>query len=392
MKILRDTDILRIITSAAGRIEVNASYGDYTSPSSLALDRPANAVITTATTTTIVGSPAAGVRRNVKDVSITNNSTSVANLISVEHFDGTNAAELISFILLPGENCYMSENGGWIHNDATGAPYPPIGQGNYGGFSVTLLKNETAGDGVGFIYCSSKDPGFPGAWSPGTPGVNGRVTDGTTSADFGCVPIPNPAAGGNYLTEANIGGTVGQNHFLFDCLWVNTGLSVTTLTEQAIASPTLPARDINGTTNGEGCMIAALATAALGNAAIKGDTTVRYTNSEGVANRTATLAAVTGIGFPATPVIGTLVFFQLQAGDKGVQSIQGFTAVSTFTSGSLSLMIIRPLANVPAPIANIAGTSRGKTRLYNGTCMLHGHWIASTTATVVQGNIVVQAQ
>ena len=66
-----------------------------------------------------------------------------------------------------------------------------------------------------------------------------------------------------------------------DVLWVNSGLVVTTTTEQTFTTPTLPARDINGTTNGEGCMIALLFTAASTLAAAGSNLTVRYTNSKG---------------------------------------------------------------------------------------------------------------
>ena len=393
MKILRDTDILRMITAAAGRIEVNASFGDYTSPTTLDLDRPANSIITTATTTTIVGSPASGAKRNVKDVSITNNHATLSNLISVEHHDGTNAAELISFVLLPGENCYMNETGGWTHNDASGAPYPAVGAGQFDGFTTPFLKVGTAGDGIGWWYCTSKDSGTVGAWAPGTPGVNGRVTDGTLSADGGCIPIKNPGTGRNFLTEVSIGGTTPHTHMLFDVLWVNSGLSATTLTEQAIATPALPARDINGSINGEGCVIGLLAVSALGNSTTKFDTTIRYTNSDGVANRVATLVNQGGGSSPATPVIGTIVWFMLQAGDKGVKSIEGFSNVTTMTSGTFSLLIARWFPFVPNLVANIAGTWKATgagARLYNGTCMLHAYVIANVAATTIQGSLTVE--
>lgn len=390
MKLLKSTDIIRMTTSAASQIEVNASYGDYTPPSTLDLDRPNNAVVTTATTTTIIGSPSSGVKRNVKDISLRNNHATASCTVTIEHYDGTNAAEIYQVTLLPGETANFNETGQWLHTDATGAPYPPVGCGDYGGFSVPFLKTGTGADGVGYWYCSAKDGGFPGAWSPGTPGVNGRTTDGTDSADFGCIPIKNPATGANYLTETVIGGSLAHGHILFDVLWVNSGLSVTTTTEQTITTPTLPARDVNGSTNGEGLMIGLIVTTALSNGSGKADTTIRYTNSDGVANRVATLVAIAGSQFPASPVVGTLVWFNLQAGDKGVRSIEGITNVTTHTSGAFSLIIARWLEFVPSPIANIAGHKSGNTRLFNGTCMLHGYLGSAGTATSVHGNINVK--
>ena len=45
---------------------------------------------------------------------------------------------------------------------------------------------------------------------------------------------------------------------MIDVLWYNTGLVVTTTTLQAVTTPTLPARDINGSTNGDGVGLALL--------------------------------------------------------------------------------------------------------------------------------------
>ena len=179
----------------------------------------------------------------------------------------------VVFVLLPGENMTFTEGGRWTHRDQNGAEYPPVGLGAYTGFPVGFMKSGTASDAAGYWYCTSKDAGFPGAWSPGSPGVNGRVTDGAASGDYGCIPITNAVSGGNYLTEIQMAASVNHSHLLFDCLWVNSGLSITTTTAQAITMPTLPARDINGTTNGEGCMIAILCTAAVGLAAVASNAT-----------------------------------------------------------------------------------------------------------------------
>ena len=137
---------------------------------------------TTATTTTIVDSPAASTQRNVKAIYVTNNSTGTSCIVGVEHFDGTTAIELMSFTLLPGENMILNEEGRWAHRDKQGAEYPPAGLGAYTGNAFPFMKTGTAADVAGCWYCTAKDAGFPGAWSPGTPGINGRVTNGTTAA------------------------------------------------------------------------------------------------------------------------------------------------------------------------------------------------------------------
>jgi hypothetical protein len=187
--------------------------------------------------------------------------------------------------------------------------------------------------------------------------------------------------------------SVAHTHQFFDVLWVNSGLGVTTTTEQAIAMAALPPRDINGTTNGEGCMIAMLFTAAATNAAANSGCTVSYTNSAGVAGRTATLAALAGSQIPATPVIGTLVWFNLAAGDKGVQSIQSVTLGTSLGAGSISMMITRDIATIGNPIPNVSASKNIQSpgiRLYNDSCILHCNLASNTTATLYSGELVIQ--
>ncbi len=385
------SDLIQVVTSHAAQIEVHASWVDLNG-TTVTPGRTNTPTITTATTTTIVGSPAASTVRNTKHLNITNDHASQSCIVTVEHTDGTTAVELMSFTLLPGENMIFNEEGRWAHRDAQGAEYPPAGLGAYNGRTIGFMKAGTAADAAGYWYCTSKDAGFPGAWAPGSPGVNGRVTDGTQAADAGCFPIADPSVGANYLTEVNMAAAVNHTHLLFDVLWVNSGLAITTTTAQSITTPTLPARDINGTTNGEGCAIAILCTSAVGLAAVASNATVTYTNSDGTGSRTATLSAIVGSQAPATPVIGTLVWFNLQAGDKGVRSIQSITLNTSWVSGTISLMITRDIATIGTTIPNVNAQKIIGTpgiRLYNGTCLLHCNLASATTATFYAGELVV---
>ena len=393
MIILASTaDLVRVVTSHAALVEVHASYvdlnGTTVTPGRL------NTLISTATTTTVVASPASATVRNIKHLNITNDHASQSCIVTVEHTDGTTAIELMAFTLLPGENMILNEEGRWAHRDAQGAEYPPAGLGAYSGYPVPFMKSGTAADTVGYWYCTSKDAGFPGAWTPGTPGVNGRVTDGTQSADYGSIPVKNPAVGGNFLTEIQWAASVNHTHLLFDVLWVNSGLSVTsTSTAQAITTPTLPARDVNGTTNGEGCMIGILFSAASTLAAVNALSTVSYTNSKGVSGRTATMTAVQGSQLPGTPVIGTIAWYNLAAGDTGVQSIQSFNIGATsWLTGTIHLFIARDIATMGTTIVNVAAQkvlgSPG-IRLYNGSCILHCYVASATTATFQNGELTI---
>lgn len=385
------SDVVRVVTgTATSTIEVHASYVDHAS--GVITPGRTNTRITTAATTTVVPSPAASTQRNLKGLYITNNSLGTTCSVGVEHFDGTNSVEIMQFNLLPGENMTFNEDGGWRHRDANGAEYPPVGTGAYNGRSVTFMKNGTASDAVGYWYCTSKDAGFPGAWSPGAPGLNGRNTDGTTAADNGCLVIANPSVGANYVTEVVMAASTNHQHVFFDCLWVNTGLVVTTTTAQTVTMGTLPARDVNGSTNGEGCMIAMLTTTANTNAAVITNTTVSYTNSDGTAGRTATLSALVGSQIPATPVIGTLIWFNLQAGDKGVRSIQSVTLGTSLGAGAVSMMITRDVATIGTTLVNVSSTRTMPSpgvRIYNGSCILHCNLSSATTATFYSGELTV---
>ena len=161
----------------------------------------------------------------------------------------------------------------------------------------------------------------------------------------------------------------------------------------AITTPTLPARDIDGTTNGEGCMIGLLFVAASTLAATNALATVSYTNSAGVAGRTATLTAIAGSQAPQTPVIGTLIWFSLAAGDTGVRSIQSFTIGATsWLTGTISLFISRDIMTVGTTIPNVSvvkSVQAPGVKLYNGTCLLHCQLTSATTATFLSGSLSV---
>ena len=395
LNLISTNNLIRIITTSISNIEVHTSWVDYNSSTGqVNLGSQNTPNITTATTTTIVPVPPVDVIRNVKAIYATNVSTNANTRVVVEHFDGVNAVELMGFILLPGENMTFNEEGRWNHRDAQGAEYPASGLGSYNGRTISFMKSSTGADTVGYWYSTYKDAGFPGAWAPGTPGVNGRITDGTSVADYGCIPIPNPSVGGNYLTELQLAASVNHGNFFYDVLWVNSGLSVTTVSSvQTIASPTLPARDANGTTDGEGCVIGLYFSAASTLAAVNALSQVTYTNSKGVGGKIATLVGIQGSQAPATPVIGTVLWYNLAAGDTGTRSIQGFNIGATsWLTGTINLFIARDIATMGTVIPNVSAQKiigNPGIRLYNNTCLHHAVLASATTATFFAGELTV---
>lgn len=121
------SDVIRIITGSAvaAGIGVHASYVD--NASGTITPGRTNSIITTAATTTVVGSPAASTQRNLRTLTIENSSATTSTTVEVQHFDGTNAVGLMGVTLLPGENLNMDEHGAWHHRDANGAEYAYAG-------------------------------------------------------------------------------------------------------------------------------------------------------------------------------------------------------------------------------------------------------------------------
>lgn len=112
-------DLLQIVTSGTAALDVQASYVDATT-STVTPDRK-NTAITTATTTSVVLSPAASTQRNVKYVSIRNRDASAANTVTVRHTDGATVVELVKFSLLAGYTLVYEDGPGWYLVDTSGA-------------------------------------------------------------------------------------------------------------------------------------------------------------------------------------------------------------------------------------------------------------------------------
>jgi hypothetical protein len=123
------SDIIRIVTaSAVATIGVHASWVD--NLAGAITPGRTNTNISTATTTTVVGSPAASTQRNLKLLVISNNHASSPCFVTLQHFDGTTSVDLEAVTLLAQESLVLTEEGEWYHYDATGAKYSYNGPGN----------------------------------------------------------------------------------------------------------------------------------------------------------------------------------------------------------------------------------------------------------------------
>lgn len=378
------TYTLEATTSSTSGIDYRVVYFDETS-SGAGLSTASVGKITTATTTSILSAPAASTTRTINTITLSNIGAADNTVTVKVDVSGTEYNETPAYTIKPGETLYYNDLLGWYMSDAL--------NDEVSGMSVPFGKTGTASDAAAYWYGYWKDTGVLGAWAPGSPGLAGRATDGTDAAnDAGCIYFPDAGAGkARYLTGVCLDATIASAYSLWDVLWVNSGLSVTTTTGQTINSVTLPARDLNGSTNGEGVYIGIYAVAALGNAGVVSNSTITYTNSAGTGSRTATLSATVPQNFPATPVIGTVVWFELQAGDTGVRSIQTVTLNTTLTSGTASVFMARKLVDIPVSVVNTTfcrQINNGEgVRLYDNACILPFARTSATTATVINGTV-----
>lgn len=364
------THTLELVTSSAASVDYHVGYVDLAS-TALVAPGSGQGNVSSATDTTIVAAPGASQQRKVQIISICNKSTTTSNAVEVTKDVSGTEYRLAAATLQPGDCLQYVDGHGWAVLDGGGRVKMVSGlDTGYTGRTESFIKiGAGATEAAGIRYVQARDTGAPGTWAPGAPGLNGRATDGTDTAnDGGCLPYSNAGTGENYLTNFTMAGSTNGTGVLIDILWVNSGLVVTTTTAQGITTPAFPARDALGSVNGVGCKAGILVTAATTNGGAITNTTLDYTDSYGNATNTGTMAS-----FPATCTAGSLIPFQLADGDQGLKSIEGITLGTSRVTGSLSLIVYRELAMVPLASAWMAGTVNIPSpglRLYDGMCML----------------------
>jgi hypothetical protein len=246
-----------------------------------------------------------------------------------------------------------------------------------------FLKAGATMESAGVHHSLFYTAGRPGAAVAPSPGLAGAAL----TSYAGQIPWVNPASGNSYLARLEASGNASGTLLLCDRLWHNSGIVVTTTTVQTVNSVAWPARDRDGSTNGESVLAALEFSAASTNAAI-GNTTLSYTDQSGNAGATATLPTT-----PATIAAGSFLPFPLAAGDTGIRSIQSITLGTSYLTGTMHLVAYRVLArlgcsasNVPAALDAVTG---GFVRLYNDSVPFLV-WLPTGTAGItLNGQLVV---
>ena len=228
---------------------------------------------------------------------------------------------------------------------------------------VFVTKTETVAS-VGYWFDYWTDAVNAGTNTTGS--ANGVTYSSSSSQVAGQFYHVNPASGNCHLSTMKIrlgamGTPVSGCALLVDRLWQGGTYPATTTASQAITTPTFPARDIAGTTNGDGVVVYMAPVTAFTAATT---VTLTYTNQSGTGSRTSTAVMPNGVA-------KTVTFFGLQAGDTGIQSIQSVAVSSAQAAGTYILAAVRPLLfqllDTGAKTTCEDAITSGMPRLYDGT-------------------------
>lgn len=131
------SDLVQVVTGQAGTIDVHTSWVDYLSGA--VTPGRTNTAITTATTTTVCGSPTGSTIRNLKTLHIRNRHATSSCDITVKHTDGTTAVELHKVTLTAGQALEYIEGVGFFTLPAS----PSLSNANANTADVTASAADT---------------------------------------------------------------------------------------------------------------------------------------------------------------------------------------------------------------------------------------------------------
>jgi len=152
------TDLLQVVTGQAVTIDVHASWVD--NAAGTITPGRTNTAISTATTTTVVGSPGASTQRNLQTLIVRNRDAAASCDVTIKHTDGTTALELFKVTLLAGYELQYLDGIGLVVFNTLGQA---MGQG------ATGIAGAAGAIGVSLPPSSreeSEDDGFPGLRMP----------------------------------------------------------------------------------------------------------------------------------------------------------------------------------------------------------------------------------
>lgn len=212
---------MQVVTDAAASVDVCSAWVEKNqSTQAITAEGMTTANIATATTQdNIPGPPASGITRNVRQMTIRNKHASQTVNVTVLYHDGTNAREIKSSSLAPGEELHYQEGVNWFEYESAAI--------------VDLIK-----------ALSSNDTGSNGtsaqAWFPTAGGVT--VTGDTTYRMEGTLHLIRSAGTTSHTTSLLFGGTATLTSIRYRA-YCNTGDVATNLavnqTTMSVATATV---------------------------------------------------------------------------------------------------------------------------------------------------------
>jgi hypothetical protein len=182
------TELLQVVTgSSVSSINVQSSYVDLSNVGTVQTPHDLNTLITTATTTTIVGSPAVSTQRAVKNLCIYNSSGSSC-AVTIQHYDGTTTVAIFSYVMLAGESVYWSEGRGFYILDTHGnLKVTTSGSSSTVFYTVTSQTSNYAANSGDDVWCT-------GTFAVTLPAVGNTTRIKVTNRGTGMITI-SPASG-----------------------------------------------------------------------------------------------------------------------------------------------------------------------------------------------------
>ena len=195
------------------------------------------------------------------------------------------------------------------------------------------------------------------------------------------------AVSASYLLKLAASSSQTGTLMLYDRIWQNGGIGITTTTAQSITTPTIP-RDIANSNNGAGLIVGMEMSATSTNGTVT-NTTLAYTGDDGNTG-TATIAS-----YIASATANTFVPFAYDAtkNHNGIRAISSLTLGTTYTTGTANLAIIRPIAIVNVTTAGLVYSAdlatSGFPQIFSGS-VLGMMWMSpNTTAPSIDGLMVI---
>jgi hypothetical protein len=374
------SDIIRVVTSSTANIDVHASWVDWVAAATYPTPGRTNTTISTATTTTIVGSPGASTYRTLKTLTLSNRHATAVNTITVQHYDGTTSAQLFSVTLAAGQDLIYDEGSGWHVYDATGrllvvSADSALTTALAAGQTIDLYKAFGTAKAGGSPQSGWLANPSPGVASPAYTAGSGYTCSRTTT---GALPLVNATAK-NRIAAAIAGMSTVSTVSVYDRLWSCSGMGFAAATYTVTTPGSLPARV---TDNGAGCEVWIEQFVAAGVAS--GTATLNYVNAAGN-NVSAVISAVA-----SAPVAGQLQRFPI---NDGIRSVTSVVTSATWTSGSFGVTIMRRLLDIPCAIANVPNqlnwTKAAMREVPADACLMMVLMPTTTTATNATGTMTL---